>query len=234
MPVYETPWGIHVVTPADEERNRIFIEMCDDHDKTMADIGYYCADLIEKYEDNSLTTLGLVDWISSESQAEQKRVAAMIRKVIKADKQELKEYGILAREIEEKCNRMRGVKPEQKLEAKQFYTHLYVDIPVEKIQERIRKNEQILMLSGQVKNAPAPQLLDFERAKQVPIDTLIHFKRGFAECIWHDERTPSMKYYKKNNKVHCFGCDKSGDVIDVVQQLHQCDIKQAVAFLTNA
>ena len=116
---------------------------------------------------------------------------------------------------------------------KKFYTHLHVTLPTAKHQEIINKNQQLLGLSNRDPNVATPELLNFERAKLVPVDSLIQFTRGFAPCIWHDEKSPSMKHYRKNNKVHCFGCGKGGDVIDVVQQLKGCDVKEAVIYLTN-
>lgn len=36
-------------------------------------------------------------------------------------------------------------------------------------------------------------------------------------CPFHDDRTPSMKLY--DDHFYCFGCQKSGDVIDLAAQL---------------
>jgi len=72
--------------------------------------------------------------------------------------------------------------------------------------------------------------------KQVPIE---EYLTGWnhelkMNCIWHNEKTPSMRLYKENNKVYCFGCQKSGDVIDVVAQL-QCngDTSEALKFMKS-
>lgn len=75
--------------------------------------------------------------------------------------------------------------------------------------------------------------LDVERARQVPIDSLIEFNRAnFAKCLWHSERTPSMKYYPKDNRVYCFGCNKRGDVIDVMMSITNSSFKEAVQKLS--
>ena len=42
----------------------------------------------------------------------------------------------------------------------------------------------------------------------------------------------SMKYYEKENRVHCFSCGKSWDSIDVYQKLNNCSFKDAVNKLT--
>lgn len=70
------------------------------------------------------------------------------------------------------------------------------------------------------------------KAKLYPIDTLITFNRdGKAPCVWHNERTGSMHYYPDNNRVHCFGCNKGGDAIDVYRQMHGCSFTEAVKAL---
>lgn len=40
---------------------------------------------------------------------------------------------------------------------------------------------------------------------------------GFISCLFHDEKTPSMKLYSYH--FHCFGCGKHGDVIDLTEKL---------------
>jgi DNA primase len=72
---------------------------------------------------------------------------------------------------------------------------------------------------------------DKEIAKTYPISSLIKFTHKQANCIWHNEKTPSMTYYPKTNSVYCFGCGKYGDAIDVYREIHQCDFKTAVTEL---
>jgi DNA primase len=42
-------------------------------------------------------------------------------------------------------------------------------------------------------------------------------KHGFILCPFHDDHSPSLKVYPKTNTFHCFGCGKSGDVIEFIQ-----------------
>lgn len=73
-----------------------------------------------------------------------------------------------------------------------------------------------------------------EHAKMVSIENIIKFNgMGNAKCIWHDEKTPSMHYYKQSNKVKCFGCGASGDSIDVYMKLHNCSMTEAIAGLLS-
>lgn len=70
------------------------------------------------------------------------------------------------------------------------------------------------------------------RAKAVPVSQYIKFGTdGMAPCIWHSERTPSMHYYPKQNRVKCFSCGKLGDVLDVVQQMNSLTLPQAINFI---
>jgi DNA primase len=70
------------------------------------------------------------------------------------------------------------------------------------------------------------------RAKEYPIDELLDFKQGKTCCLWHNEKTPSLHYFKKSNSVYCFGmCGKARDSIDVYRQLHNCSFNEAVSAL---
>jgi len=70
--------------------------------------------------------------------------------------------------------------------------------------------------------------------KDISIERFIEFNpAGFARCILHDERTPSMIYNRDGNWVHCFGCGKSGDVITVIRKLHKLSFTEALDFLNK-
>lgn len=75
--------------------------------------------------------------------------------------------------------------------------------------------------------------LDIARAKQAPITSFIEVGRGgFASCPFHKDKSPSLKYYEKENRWHCFSCNKGGDVIDLIQEIKSCTLAEAVKFLT--
>lgn len=72
------------------------------------------------------------------------------------------------------------------------------------------------------------------RARSYPIENLVEFKRGFMCCPWHNEKTPSLKYYPKTNSCYCFGsCGKAYDAIDFYMHKHGVDFKQAVKDLNE-
>ncbi|MBD3245287.1 MAG: hypothetical protein GF335_04850 [Candidatus Moranbacteria bacterium] len=50
-------------------------------------------------------------------------------------------------------------------------------------------------------------------------------------CPFHNEKTASFYLYPQTNSFYCFGCKKSGDVIDLVRQLTGLDFKQAINYL---
>lgn len=57
-------------------------------------------------------------------------------------------------------------------------------------------------------------------------------RSGFCRCIFHEEKTASMKIYPSNT-FFCFGCHKSGDVITVIMQLDNLDFQSACKSLTG-
>lgn len=68
-----------------------------------------------------------------------------------------------------------------------------------------------------------------ERAKAVSITTILPVTRANkALCPWHNEKTPSLHYYKKTNTVYCFACSGHGDAIDVYRAVHGCSFKVAI------
>lgn len=108
---------------------------------------------------------------------------------------------------------------------------VFIDAPMRELVIRAASLERYLNLCRNKSLGNGPVLADsIARAKEVAISNFIEFnKAGFALCIWHNEKGPSLKYYSKENKVHCFGgCGKSGDVVDVVQGIYQCSFLDAV------
>lgn len=69
-------------------------------------------------------------------------------------------------------------------------------------------------------------------AKTVPIPIFLKFNREKkGKCLWHEEKNPSMHFYEKQNRVWCFSCGQGGDVIDVVQKLNNCGLKEALQLI---
>lgn len=115
-------------------------------------------------------------------------------------------------------------------ERQEFYRwiwlELYVEIPRRELTEKIARLERMLLWARGSNDRYAASL---DRARTAPIDSYLKFNSmGFASCVWHSERTASLKYYKKENHVHCFGCMKGGDAVDVVMALTNCTFKEAL------
>ena len=44
---------------------------------------------------------------------------------------------------------------------------------------------------------------------------------GFvAACPFHEDRSPSLRFYPEQARFHCFGCGARGDVFAFLQRLH--------------
>lgn len=85
----------------------------------------------------------------------------------------------------------------------------------------------------------ASQLNKVEKAKKFPIETVYkgELKRTgrvlMGRCPFHEEKTPSFAIYPDTNTFFCFGCRKSGDVLDLYTKLNGCSFSEAVEELTK-
>lgn len=52
-------------------------------------------------------------------------------------------------------------------------------------------------------------------------------------CPFHAERSPSFSVVEKRQIYHCFGCQKSGDVISFVQEVQAVSFHEAIRILAN-
>jgi len=52
-------------------------------------------------------------------------------------------------------------------------------------------------------------------------------------CPFHSEKTPSFTVSKSKQKYKCFGCGKSGDVIDFIMETTHINYIEAIKFLAN-
>ena len=58
-------------------------------------------------------------------------------------------------------------------------------------------------------------------------------RKGFMRCIFHNEKTASMKVYNGNKGYYCFGCGVGGDVIDFMQKAFNLSFVEAISKLNN-
>lgn len=93
--------------------------------------------------------------------------------------------------------------------------------------------DELIIKKGKIKfNKKVNGELNIEKAKQYPIEQLIDFNNaGFAKCINHEDRTPSLKWYPARNKAHCFSCHSDLDSIDIYQKINNVEFNIAVQAL---
>ena len=66
----------------------------------------------------------------------------------------------------------------------------------------------------------------------------IHLSRSSSDkyvtcCIFHEENTPSMMFFRSSNLYHCFGCLTTGDVIDLVRKVKNISFRDSVRFVAS-
>lgn len=113
---------------------------------------------------------------------------------------------------------------------------VHSDFPISVLLKEVESLERILnFIKMKKKGKTFGNSGNLMLAKSKPINDYIQFNRsGFSQCLWHSERTGSLKYDKKLNRVYCFGaCGKGYDVIDVVQKLFNYSFQEAIAFLSK-
>lgn len=58
-------------------------------------------------------------------------------------------------------------------------------------------------------------------------------RSGFARCLWHNEKTASLKIYPGDRGYFCFGCHEHGSSIDLVMKLFDCSVGDACKRLND-
>ena len=80
-------------------------------------------------------------------------------------------------------------------------------------------------------------MADFQKIRQeIPIEEVakwlgIEVLSGKAKCPFHNDQTPSMSF--KEGRFKCFGCDASGDAIDLVARLKNLSTTEAAQKITE-
>ena len=58
-------------------------------------------------------------------------------------------------------------------------------------------------------------------------------RAGFTRCLWHNEKTASLKIYPGDRGYFCFGCHAHGSSIDLVMKLFDCSVSDACKRLND-
>jgi hypothetical protein len=140
--------------------------------------------------------------------------------------------------------RLTEIKAESKDEIYRYFWRLWLMlIEGEELQELDNKLARLNRLQNIIDDKPTPKGAlpegAIEAAHEYPIQDLFdtHFRHSgnnlVGLCPFHTERTPSFYIFVKQNRAHCFGCNKSMDVIDAYMELNECNFKAAVTALTG-
>ncbi len=79
------------------------------------------------------------------------------------------------------------------------------------------------------------RLIDFQQIRQViNIEEVakwlgLEVHGGKTRCPFHDDKTPSLSF--KEGRFKCFGCDESGDAIDLVAKMRHISIPEAAQLI---
>jgi hypothetical protein len=81
------------------------------------------------------------------------------------------------------------------------------------------------------KNEVTPDML--ARAKAFPMEELMKFKHGKCHCFAHDDKSPSMFFAFRSNKINCPVCDRSWDTVDLLTDRDGLTFTRAVKKLCS-
>ena len=113
-------------------------------------------------------------------------------------------------------------------------TEVFISEKIEQLQHEVKKLVFFLatLKGAKIINKVTPR--DIEEAKQVSITDFLETKRSnVVTCPFHEDTTPSFKYYEKQNTWWCFAENIGGDVIDFIQKKHNIGFIAAINFLNG-
>lgn len=162
---------------------------------------------------------------------EEPNIHAGIKAIIEGDKKGVREV----------CNRyISKLRDKQDVWHKQKRTYnvmqwvhkLWVDWNIAELEKQVKQYERWLVLCSTRKQKESDGFITQEmitRAKATDPGVLLDFNSAsFAHCPWHTEKTPSLKWNRKDNTVHCFGCGEHSDSIGLAMHIWGVDFKSAV------
>ncbi|MDO8726388.1 MAG: CHC2 zinc finger domain-containing protein, partial [Candidatus Methanoperedens sp.] len=71
-----------------------------------------------------------------------------------------------------------------------------------------------------------------QRARSYPISKILG-KKKLVVCPFHNDAVPSLSIDHERGLWHCFGCSRSGNVIQLVMKLEGLDFRDAVRRLID-
>ena len=159
-----------------------------------------------------------------------------LKEEIKQCRQDLENARLLKEKINQRVIRI------CKLENRWFWELvrdiLYIEPLTDGRERKIKSNYfKLAQLSprktADVKNGKITDA-DIARAKEVPLTNFIEVNRsGFAKCIFHTDKTNSLKVYEKTNRWWCYSCNSGTDVVDLIMKMQNINFIESVKFLLN-
>jgi hypothetical protein len=187
------------------------------------------ADVIRERElSTPLSPAKIAEWLKDDPDS-----AQQFHDTMKSNKEELAELDVLDKAIVSKAKR-HPTMSDGKKELVILVNKTAMTVGRRKFLEKsLKKGGRVELFLG-ARTVKKYDTLDKEKAREIPIDTFIDFNNAHnAECLWHSDSNPSMHYYEDENRVWCFSCNQGGDVIDVIQQLHDVDFVKALEILSE-
>ena len=137
-------------------------------------------------------------------------------------------YRARKNELELDLERLRILLAQSEGDDQMFFNDIYQ----EKMTELRKINSNIVYLKNLlIGNVDEKERFDIARLKQIPINTLVEVNAAHFFKL-RDEKTPSAYWYKAANRWSDFCTQESGDTIDLVMKLQNCDFYTACKYLS--
>jgi DNA primase len=97
----------------------------------------------------------------------------------------------------------------------------------EEEEERKTRAEQMRIVPAAEKNGRFVSKEEIQMAKSYPISRILGSKK-LVFCQLHKDGAPSLSINHQNNLWRCFGCGRSGNVIQLVMEMEGMSFMAAV------
>lgn len=111
---------------------------------------------------------------------------------------------------------------------------------VKQIDEKELQLQVYRRFDNYIKRRTKPKGVDLDELKKnVPLTSVLPGKgikngnRIKYVCPLHKEDSPSFVWYINTHSFHCFGCQKSGTIIDLYMALNNVTVKEAIKELSK-
>ncbi len=81
--------------------------------------------------------------------------------------------------------------------------------------------------------------IKIQRSKEIDIRKVVEYlglevkSNDILRCPFHQDKTPSLKLYRKENRFKCYGCNASGDSITFVRKFQNVGFLEAIDFINK-